>query len=82
MILLHDVGQVEARIGPFVDNVSLDARSVRDLRRMYHRLRIILDAPDDTPIWRAQVEARLSRLVDSVNVDAYQIGAQFAPNVQ
>jgi hypothetical protein len=27
MVLLRDVGQVEARIGPFVDIVSLDARS-------------------------------------------------------
>jgi hypothetical protein len=50
MVLLCDVGQVEARIGPFVDNVSLDARSVHGLRQMYHRLRIILDTPDDTPI--------------------------------
>jgi hypothetical protein len=50
MVLLRDVGRVEARIGPFVDNVSLDARSVRGLRRMYHRRRIILDAPNDTPI--------------------------------
>jgi hypothetical protein len=50
MVLLRDVGQVEARIGPFVDNVSLNARSVHGLRRMYHRLIIILDTPDDTPI--------------------------------
>jgi phage baseplate assembly protein W len=82
MVLLRDVGQVEARFGLFVDNVSLDARSVHGLRQMYQRFRIILDTPDDTPIWRAQVEARLSRLVDSVNVDAFQIGAQFALNMK
>jgi hypothetical protein len=34
MVLLRDMGQVEARIGPFVDNVSLDARSVHGLRQM------------------------------------------------
>jgi hypothetical protein len=26
MILLRDMGQVEARINPFIDNINLDAR--------------------------------------------------------
>jgi hypothetical protein len=39
MVLLRDVGPVEARINPFGDNVNLNARSVHGLRRMYHRLR-------------------------------------------
>jgi hypothetical protein len=39
MVLLRDVGQVEACIGPFGDNVNLDAISVHGLRRMYHRLK-------------------------------------------
>jgi hypothetical protein len=39
IVLLRDVGPVEARIGPFGDNVNLNARSVHGLRRMYHRLR-------------------------------------------
>jgi hypothetical protein len=38
MVLLHDVGPVEGRIGPFGDNVNLNARSMHGLRRMYHRL--------------------------------------------
>jgi hypothetical protein len=38
MVLLRDVGLVEGRIGPFGDNVNLNARSVHGLCRMYHRL--------------------------------------------
>jgi hypothetical protein len=37
LVLLHDVGQMEARIGPFGDSVNLNARSVHSLHRMYHR---------------------------------------------
>jgi hypothetical protein len=40
MVLLCDVGQVEARISPFGDNVNLDARLVHGLCQMYHRLEI------------------------------------------
>jgi hypothetical protein len=38
MVLLCDMGPVEAHISPFGDNVNLDARSVHGLRQMYHRL--------------------------------------------
>jgi hypothetical protein len=38
MVLLRDMGLVEARIGPFGDNVNLDTRLVHGLHRMYHRL--------------------------------------------
>jgi hypothetical protein len=38
MVLLRDVGLVEARIDPFGDNVNLDAGSMHGLPRMYHRL--------------------------------------------
>jgi hypothetical protein len=38
IVLLRDVGPVEARIGPFGDKVNLNARSVHGLRQMYHRL--------------------------------------------
>jgi hypothetical protein len=31
MVLLHDVDQVEARFGPFVDSVIVDARQVHSL---------------------------------------------------
>jgi hypothetical protein len=33
---LGDVGQVEARFGPFRDNVDLSTGWVHGLRRMYH----------------------------------------------
>jgi hypothetical protein len=36
MVLLGDVGQVEARFGPFRDNVDLSTGWVHGLRRMYH----------------------------------------------
>jgi hypothetical protein len=36
MVLLGDVGQVEACFGPFVDSVNLSARWVDGLHRMYH----------------------------------------------
>jgi hypothetical protein len=35
MVLLGDMGQVEARFGPFGDSVIVDAREVHGLRRMY-----------------------------------------------
>jgi hypothetical protein len=38
MVLLSDEAQVEARFSPFGDSANLDARYVRDLGRMYHRL--------------------------------------------
>jgi hypothetical protein len=39
MVLLGDEAQLEAHFGLFRDSVNLDARSVRGLRRTYHRLR-------------------------------------------
>ena len=38
MVLLRDVGQVEAHFSPFGDGVNLDASLVHGLRRTYHRL--------------------------------------------
>jgi hypothetical protein len=49
MVLLVDEAHVEARFGLFGDCANLDARWVHGLRLTYHRLRIILDAPDTTP---------------------------------
>ena len=39
MELLGDVGHVESHFNLFGDNVSVGAREVHGLRRMYHRLR-------------------------------------------
>jgi hypothetical protein len=49
MELLDDEAQVEARFGPFGDSANLDERYVHGLRRTYHGLRIVLDAPDIAP---------------------------------
>jgi hypothetical protein len=37
MLLLCDVGQAEARFGPFRDSVNLDARQVHGLRQTCNR---------------------------------------------
>ena len=37
MVLLCDVGLVEACFGPLGDSVNLSTRLVHNLRRMYHR---------------------------------------------
>jgi hypothetical protein len=39
MVLLGDEAQVDARFSPFRDNVSVGARYVHGLHRMYHKLR-------------------------------------------
>jgi hypothetical protein len=39
MVLLGDVGQVEAQFSLFGDSINLNARYVYGLRRTYHRLR-------------------------------------------
>jgi hypothetical protein len=39
MELLGNMGQLEARFGPFGDCVNLDSRLVHDLRQTYHALR-------------------------------------------
>jgi hypothetical protein len=49
MVLLHDVGQVEARFGPFGDSVNLNAREVHGLRQCSLGLQIILGTLDRTP---------------------------------
>ena len=38
MVLLGDEAQLEACFGPFEGSANLDARSVHDLRRTYHKL--------------------------------------------
>ena len=38
MVLLHDVGQVEACFGLFGDGVNLNTSQVHGLRQTYHRL--------------------------------------------
>jgi len=38
MVLLRDVGQVDAHFSPFGDSVNLDARLVHGLHQMHHRL--------------------------------------------
>jgi hypothetical protein len=48
---------VEARFGLFGDSANLDARQVHALRWTYHRLKIILDAPDGTPRWWGSSES-------------------------
>ena len=40
IILLGDVGDVEARFSPFGDSANLHARLVHGLRRTYHTLKI------------------------------------------
>jgi hypothetical protein len=49
MELLGDVCHVESLFGLFRYSVSISVRKVLGLRQTYHRLRIILDAPDGTP---------------------------------
>jgi hypothetical protein len=38
MVLLGDVGQVEARFGLFGDSINLEERQVHGLRQIYLRL--------------------------------------------
>jgi hypothetical protein len=38
MVLLGDVGQLEAHFGLFGDSIILEARYVHGLRQIYHRL--------------------------------------------
>ena len=49
MVLLGDEAQLDAHFAVFGDSANLDARQVHGLRRMYHRLEIVLDIPDRTP---------------------------------
>jgi hypothetical protein len=38
MVLIGDVGQIEAHFGLFEDSINPEARLVYGLRQMYHRL--------------------------------------------
>jgi hypothetical protein len=49
MVLLGDEAQVEAHFSPFGDCSNLYTKWVHGLRGMYHRVKIIFDAPDGTP---------------------------------
>jgi hypothetical protein len=49
MELLGDAAHVEIRFCPFCDGVSVGARYVHGLRQTYHRVKIVLDAPNGTP---------------------------------
>jgi hypothetical protein len=48
MVLLRDVGQVEARFGPVGDSVNLDTRWVHGLRETCNRLGNHLRTADGT----------------------------------
>ena len=49
MELQGDVGLVESCFDPFGDRGSVGARDVHGLNQMYHRFKIVLQAPDGTP---------------------------------
>jgi hypothetical protein len=49
MVLVRDVGQVEACFGLFEDSVNLNARWVHGSRRCSLGSQIILGTPDRTP---------------------------------
>ena len=49
MVLLRDVGQVEARFGPFGDCANLDIDNCMVCAEHTIGLEIILDAPVGTP---------------------------------
>ena len=70
MVLLGDEAQLKARFSPFGDSGNIDARWVHGLRRMYHRLGIILDAPDGTPRCVRHAESCFGPFGDSVSVGA------------
>jgi hypothetical protein len=56
MELLGDVGPVEIHFGPFREGVSIGARKVHGLRKMYQSLELSLDTPDGTPRRRGSSE--------------------------
>jgi hypothetical protein len=73
MVLLGDVGQVEAHFGPLGDSFNLSVRSVHCFCRMYlkhgnlwaHPMVLLGDV--------CQVEARLGPFGNSVNIGARQV---------
>jgi hypothetical protein len=62
MVLLGDEAQLEARFGLFRDSANLDARSMHNLHRTYHRLR--------TPRCRGSCGISFGPFGDSGNLDA------------
>jgi hypothetical protein len=46
---LGDVGHGKPHFGPFRESVSISAKLVHGLHQRYHRLEIVMDAPDGTP---------------------------------
>ena len=52
MVLLGDVGRVEARFGTFGDNVSLGTKRWTVGAVCCIGLEVVLDALDGTPRWR------------------------------
>ena len=73
MVLQGDEAQLEAHFSPFGDSANLDARSVHGLRRTYHRLEIILDAPDGTPRSRGSCGISFGPFGDGVSVDIRKV---------
>ena len=69
MVLLGDEAQVETSFGPFGDSANLHARSEHALRRTYHRIKIILDAPDGTPRRHGSCGISFGPFGDGVSVD-------------
>jgi hypothetical protein len=55
MVLLDDIGQVEAHFRPFGDGTNLDARKVHSLRRIYHGHGNLFRTPDVTPRRRKSI---------------------------
>jgi hypothetical protein len=55
MVLLNDIGQVEAHFRPFGDSPNLDARKVHSLRRMYHGYGNLFGTLDGTPRWHKSI---------------------------
>ena len=71
MVLLGDMGEVEARFSPFGDSVNLDAREVHGLSRKCNRLGSHFGAhPMELIGDMCQVEACFSQFGESVSLDA------------
>ena len=71
MVLIRDVGQVEARFGLFGDSVKLNATSVCGLCRTYHRLRNHFGGTK----WNSYVMWDIWNLV-SVRLETVSVGAR------
>jgi len=80
MVLLCDVGQVEARFGPFRDSVNLNARWVHGLCRMCNRLGNHFGRTqwNNYVTWVKWMLVLVHLVVVLMSV---KIGERFAPNV-